>query len=64
MASRRAYEDRPQMRAGSTPQIMAARRNLSINVIRSAGETNIAAAFHRSAIHTYRPLALIGSADK
>ncbi len=42
-------------------QIMAARRNLTISVIRLAGETNIAAALRRYAVHPSRPLALIGA---
>ncbi len=41
-------EDRFQVRTGSAPQIMAALRNLTISVIRLAGETNIAAWARRS----------------
>ncbi len=33
-------EDRSQVRTGSAPQIMAALRNLTISVMRLAGETN------------------------
>ena len=36
---------------------MAARRNLTISVIRLAGETNSAAALRRYAVHPSRPLA-------
>ena len=54
-------EDRSQVRTGSAPQIMAALRNLTISVIRLAGENNIAAALCRCAIHPSRPLALIGA---
>ena len=54
-------EDRSQVRTGSAPQIMAALRNLTISVIRLAGETNIAAALRRHAVHPSRPLALIGA---
>ena len=54
-------EDRPQVRMGSAHQIMAALRNLTISVIRLAGETNIAAAVRRHADHPSRPLALIGA---
>ncbi len=57
-------EDRSQVRAGSAPQVMAALRNLTISVIRLAGETNIAAALRRYAVHPSRPLALIGAVDK
>ena len=54
-------EDRSQIRTGSAPQIMAALRNLTISMIRLAGETNIAAALRRCAAHPSRPLALIGA---
>lgn len=54
-------EDRSQVRTGSAPQIMAALRNLTISVIRLAGETNIAAALRRYAVHPSRPLTLIGA---
>ena len=57
-------EDRSQVRTGSAPQIMAALRNLTISVIRLAGETNIAAALRRHAVHPSRPLALIGAVGK
>ena len=54
-------EDRSQVRTGSAPQIMAALRNLTISLFRLAGETNIAAALRRFAVHPSRPLALIGA---
>ena len=54
-------EDRSQIRTGSAPQIMAALRNLTISMIRLAGETNSAAALRRCAAHPSRPLALIGA---
>ena len=43
---------------------MAALRNLTISVIRLAGEPNIAAALRRHAVHPSRPLALIGATVK
>lgn len=54
-------EDRSQVRTGSAPQVMAALRNLTISVIRLAGETNIAAALRRYAVHPSHPLTLIGA---
>ena len=54
-------EDRSQVRTGSAPQIMAALRNLTISMIRSPGETNIAAALRRYVVHPSRPLPLIGA---
>ena len=54
-------EDRCQVRTGSAPQVMAALRNVTISVIRLAGETNIAAALRRHAVHPSHPLALIGA---
>ena len=54
-------EDRSQVRTGSAPQVMAALRNLTISVMRLAGETNIAAALRRYAVHPSRPLTLIGA---
>ena len=41
---------------------MAAQRNLTIRVIRLPGETNIAAAWRRVAVHPSRLLTLIGGA--
>ena len=57
-------EDRSQVRTGSAPQIMAALRNVAISVMRLAGETNIAAALRRCAVHPSHPLALIGAPPK
>ena len=57
-------EDRSQVRTGCAPQIMAALRNVAISVMRLAGETNIAAALRRCAVHPSRPLALIGAPPK
>ena len=53
-------EDRAQVRCGSIPQTMAALRNLAIGLMRSAGETNIAAACRRFAARPWAALALIG----
>jgi predicted transposase YbfD/YdcC len=53
-------EDRSQVRCGSIPQIMAALRNLVIGLMRTAGETNIAAAGRRFAAQPWAALALIG----
>ena len=57
-------EDRSQVCTGSAPQVMAALRNLTISVIRVAGETNIVAALRRHAVHPSRPLPLIGALGK
>ena len=57
-------EDRSQVRTGSALQVMGALRNLTISVIRLVGETYIAAALRRCAVHPSRPLALIGAAGK
>ncbi len=53
-------EDRSQVRSDSIPQVMAALRNLSIGLLRLAGETNIAAACRRYAAQPWAALALIG----
>ena len=53
-------EDRSQVRCGSIPQIMAALRNLVIGLMRTAGETNIAAAGRRFTAQPWAALALIG----
>jgi predicted transposase YbfD/YdcC len=53
-------EDRSQVRRGSIPQVMAALRNTAIGLMRSAGETNIAAACRRFAAQPWLALALIG----
>ena len=53
-------EDRSQARCGRIPPPMAAQRNLAIGLMRSAGETNIAAACRRFAARPWAALALIG----
>jgi len=53
-------EDRSQVRSGSIPQVMAALRNTVIGLMRSAGESNIAAACRRFAAQPWSALALIG----
>ena len=54
-------EDRCQVRTGAAPQIMAALRNLTISLLRLAGQRNIAEAFRRHAAHTSEALALVGA---
>lgn len=53
-------EDRSQVRSGSIPQVMAAMRNTVIGMMRSSGETNIAAACRKFAAQPWAALALIG----
>jgi predicted transposase YbfD/YdcC len=53
-------EDRSQVRRGSIPQVMAALRNMVIGLIRSSGESNIAAACRKFAARPWSALALIG----
>ena len=53
-------EDRSQVRRGSIPQVMAALRNTVIGLMRSAGESNIAAACRKFAAQPWSALALIG----
>jgi len=53
-------EDRSPVRHGSTPEVMAALRNLAIGLLRVHGETNIAAACRRLAAQPTSALALIG----
>ena len=48
------------MRCGNIPQVMAAVRNTAIGLMRSAGQTNIAAACRRFAAQPSSALALIG----
>ena len=55
-----AVREKKQVLTCSAPQIMAALGNLTISVIRLAGETNIAAAMRCCAVHASRPSALIG----
>jgi hypothetical protein len=53
-------EDRSQVRRGSIPQVMAARRNTVIGLMRWAGHTNIAATCRHFAAQPAAALALIG----
>jgi predicted transposase YbfD/YdcC len=53
-------EDRSQVRCGNIPQVMAALRNTVIGLMRSAGQTNIAAACRRFAAQPESALKLIG----
>jgi predicted transposase YbfD/YdcC len=53
-------EDGSQVRSGSLPQVMAALRNTAIGLMRSGGETNIAAACRRFAAQPWSALELIG----
>jgi predicted transposase YbfD/YdcC len=53
-------EDRSQVRVGAIPHVMAAVRNTAIGLMRSAGETNIAAACRRFAAQPWAALALLG----
>lgn len=52
--------DRSQVRCGSTPQVLAAFRNTAIGLLRTIGETNIAAACRRLAAQPHAALALLG----
>jgi Ni/Co efflux regulator RcnB len=52
-------EDRSQVRTASGPRVMAALRNLVINILRLAGATNIAAALRHHARRPSRPLQTI-----
>ena len=42
-------EDGSQVRIGAAPQVMAALRNLALNILRMWGATNIAASIRRIA---------------
>lgn len=55
-------EDRCQIRTGAAPQVLAACRNLVIGLLRTAGNTNIAAALRRCATRPHYPLQIIGAA--
>src|SRR5207248_11622451 len=48
-------EDRSQVRCGAIPEVMAAFRTMAIDLLRAAGETNIAAACRRCAAQPWRP---------
>jgi len=54
------HEDRSQVRAGSTPQVLAALRNVAIALHRLHGETNMASACRRTAAKPRRALKLLG----
>jgi predicted transposase YbfD/YdcC len=53
-------EDLSQVRTGSIPQVMATFRNTALALLRTSGETNIAAACRRMAAHPWHALALLG----
>ncbi|MBP8985096.1 MAG: ISAs1 family transposase [Syntrophobacterales bacterium] len=54
-------EDRSQIRTHTGPRIMATLRNLAINILRTAGFTNIAQGIRSMAAKPYRALSLIGA---
>lgn len=54
-------EDRSQVLTGAAPQVMAALRNLTISLLRFAGEPNIAAALRHHAAHPKVAMALVGA---
>ena len=54
------HEARSQVRAGSTPQVLAALRNVAIALHRLHGETNMASACRRTAAKPRRALKLLG----
>ena len=53
-------EEHSQVRTGSTPQVMAALRNMAIALLRTSGETTIARACRRHTTHPWQALALLG----
>jgi predicted transposase YbfD/YdcC len=53
-------EDRSQVRTGSSPQIMAAMRNIAISLLRLAGWTNIKQATEKMGRRLDQVLALLG----
>ena len=53
-------EDNSQVRTGSAPQVMAALRNLTLNILRMCGEKNIAAAIRRVGWRPNGALQLLG----
>ncbi len=53
-------EDNSQVRTGSAPQVMAALRNLVLNILRMCGEKNIAAAIRRVGWRPNGALQLLG----
>jgi hypothetical protein len=52
-------EDRPQVRRGSTPEVMAALRNTAIGALRSTGLTHVAAC-RQFAAQPARAFSLLG----
>ncbi|MCO6450745.1 MAG: ISAs1 family transposase [Caldilineales bacterium] len=52
-------EDASQIRQGSSPQVMAAFRNLVLTLLRRIGVTNVATALIRNAVNPLRPLAYL-----
>jgi predicted transposase YbfD/YdcC len=57
-------EDRCQVRTGAGPQVMAAFRNVTINLLRLAGKPNIAAALRRHAAHPAEAVALVQASPR
>ena len=53
-------EDHSQVRVGSIPELMAALRNTVLGLLRSAGETRIAAATRRFQAQPWQALHLLG----
>ena len=53
-------EDRSRVRVGSIPEVMAALRNAILGLLRSSGETHIAAATRRFAARPWYALQLLG----
>ena len=55
--------DPSQVRTGAAPQVMAALRNVVLGLLRSGGETNIAAAIRRIGWAPGQALAILGLAN-
>jgi hypothetical protein len=53
-------EDASQVRTGSAPQVMAALRNVAINILRLNGVTNIAASLRQNAWQPGSALKMLG----
>ncbi len=53
-------EDGSQVRCGAAPQVMAALRNATLNILRLNGETNIAAAIRKIAWQHHGALTFLG----
>jgi predicted transposase YbfD/YdcC len=54
------HEDHCRVRNGNAPRVLAALRNLVLNLLRLHGTTNIAAALRHNARQAHRPLHLLG----